>query len=129
MRQQLRRRAAIMQSILLEPEPRRRLGAMNQISALREVAGGDGRGAQRGRTIRSTHTEKFDLPPEQARSVPQVPGSLQESLRALEEDHEFLRAGDVFTSDVIETWISYKRTHEIDPVRPHPWEFHLYFDV
>jgi glutamine synthetase len=73
----------------------------------------------------------YDLPPEQARSVPQVPGSLQESLQALEEDHAFLTTGDVFTSDVIETWIDYKRTHEIDPVRlrPHPWEFHLYFDV
>jgi glutamine synthetase len=73
----------------------------------------------------------YDLPPEQARSVPQVPGSLQESLRALEEDHAFLTTGDVFTSDLIETWIHYKRTHEIDPIRlrPHPWEFHLYFDV
>jgi glutamine synthetase len=73
----------------------------------------------------------YDLPPEEARRVPQVPGSLEESLRALEEDHGFLTKGDVFTSDVIDTWISYKRTHEIDPVRlrPHPWEFHLYFDV
>lgn len=73
----------------------------------------------------------YDLPPEQARSVPQVPGSLEESLRALEEDHAFLTRGDVFTRDVIETWIAYKRAHEIDPVRlrPHPWEFHLYFDM
>jgi glutamine synthetase len=56
---------------------------------------------------------------------------LEESLRALEEDQGFLRKGDVFTSDVIDTWIDYKREHEIDPVRlrPHPWEFHLYFDV
>ncbi|MET0984998.1 MAG: type I glutamate--ammonia ligase [Steroidobacteraceae bacterium] len=73
----------------------------------------------------------YDLPPEQARSVPQVPGSLEESLRALEQDHEFLMRGDVFTKDVIDTWIAYKRAHEIDPVRlrPHPWEFHLYFDT
>jgi glutamine synthetase len=73
----------------------------------------------------------YDLSPEEARKVPQVPGSLEESLRALEEDQGFLRKGDVFTSDVIDTWIDYKREHEIDPVRlrPHPWEFHLYFDV
>lgn len=73
----------------------------------------------------------YDLSPEEARNVRQVPGSLDESLRALEEDQGFLRKGDVFTSDVIDTWIDYKREHEIDPVRlrPHPWEFHLYFDV
>jgi glutamine synthetase len=73
----------------------------------------------------------YDLPPEEARKVKQVPGSLEESLQALEEDHAFLLKGDVFTRDVIETWIDYKRTHEIDPVRlrPHPWEFYLYFDI
>lgn len=73
----------------------------------------------------------YDLPPEEARDVKRVPGSLDESLRALEKDHDFLLKGDVFTGDVIETWIDYKRKHEIDPVRlrPHPWEFHLYFDV
>ena len=73
----------------------------------------------------------YDLPPEEARSVRQVPGSLEESLRALEEDQAFLRKGDVFTDDVIETWIAYKRSREIDPIRlrPHPWEFHLYFDI
>jgi glutamine synthetase len=73
----------------------------------------------------------YDLPPEEARKVRQVPGSLEESLRALEEDQAFLRKSDVFTSDVIETWLTYKRKREIDPVRlrPHPWEFYLYFDV
>lgn len=73
----------------------------------------------------------YDLSPEEAKNVRQVPGSLEESLRALEEDHVFLRKDDVFTSDVIDTWIDYKRRREIDPVRlrPHPWEFHLYFDV
>jgi glutamine synthetase len=73
----------------------------------------------------------YDLPPEEARKVRQVPGSLDESLRALEEDHEFLTKGDVFTKDVIDTWIAYKRAREIDPIRlrPHPWEFHLYFDI
>ena len=61
----------------------------------------------------------------------QVPGSLEESLDALEEDCAFLTKGDVFTRDVIETWIDFKRKREIDPIRmrPHPWEFHLYFDV
>lgn len=73
----------------------------------------------------------YDLSPEEARNVPQVPGSLEEALRALEEDQAFLRKGDVFTRDLIDTWIDYKRKREIDPVRlrPHPWEFHLYFDV
>ncbi|MGH9094842.1 MAG: type I glutamate--ammonia ligase, partial [Acidimicrobiales bacterium] len=51
--------------------------------------------------------------------------------RALETDNDFLRAGGVFTDDLIETWIAYKRAHEIDPVRlrPHPWEFMLYYDI
>ncbi len=50
---------------------------------------------------------------------------------AIERDHEFLLNGDVFTSDLIDTWIDYKRTNEIDPIRlrPHPWEFALYFDI
>jgi glutamine synthetase len=73
----------------------------------------------------------YDLPPEELAKVPQVPGSLNESLAALEADHDFLLKGDVFTSDVIETWVSYKRENEIDPVqlRPHPWEFYLYYDI
>ncbi|MFA8330394.1 type I glutamate--ammonia ligase [Burkholderia ubonensis] len=73
----------------------------------------------------------YDLPPEEARNIRQVPDSLDASLRALEADHAFLRKGDVFSDDVIRTWIDYKRTHEIDPVRlrPHPWEFYLYFDI
>jgi glutamine synthetase len=73
----------------------------------------------------------YDLPPEEASKVRQVPGSLEESLDALESDHGFLRRGDVFTDDVIQTWIEYKRKREIDPVRlrPHPWEFYLYFDI
>ena len=60
----------------------------------------------------------------------QVPGSLEESLNALERDHAFLLKGDVFTKDVIEVWLEYKR-QEIDKVRlrPHPYEFHLYFDA
>jgi glutamine synthetase len=61
----------------------------------------------------------------------QVPGSLPEALAALEADNEFLLKGDVFTRDVLETWVDYKRTKEIDPMRlrPHPYEFYLYYDA
>jgi glutamine synthetase len=73
----------------------------------------------------------YDLPPEELAQVPQVPGSLDEALNALEADHKFMLTGDVFTQDVIDTWIDYKRSHEIDAVRlrPHPWEFQLYYDI
>jgi glutamine synthetase len=73
----------------------------------------------------------YDLPPEEMAQVPQVPGSLDEALSALEADHKFMLVGDVFTQDVIDTWIDYKRTREIDAVRlrPHPWEFALYYDI
>ena len=73
----------------------------------------------------------YELSPREERRLKTVPGSLDESLRALEADNEFLRRGNVFTPDVIDTWLSYKRENEIDPVRlrPHPWEFHLYFDA
>ena len=73
----------------------------------------------------------YGLPPEEAKQVKQVPGSLAEVLDALEQDHEFLLKGDVFTPDVLEAWITYKRDVEVDPVRmrPHPYEFVLDFDV
>lgn len=66
-----------------------------------------------------------------ATKIKQVPGSLSESLAALEADHDFLLKGDVFTKDLLETWISMKRTKEIDPIRlrPHPYEFVLYYDA
>ncbi|MDQ3897078.1 MAG: glutamine synthetase, partial [Actinomycetota bacterium] len=62
---------------------------------------------------------------------PQVPGSLEEALAALEADQDYLLAGGVFTPDLIETWLAYKRLREIDEVRlrPHPWEFYLYYDI
>jgi glutamine synthetase len=73
----------------------------------------------------------YDLPPEELADLPGVPGSLEEALAALEADHDFLLDGDVFTPDLVETWIDYKREHEVDQIRlrPHPWEFHLYYDV
>ena len=73
----------------------------------------------------------YDLPPEELAKVPQVPGSLEEVLDALEVDHEYLLAGGVFTPDVIDTWIAYKRENEVDALRlrPHPWEFYLYYDI
>ncbi|HVX16656.1 MAG TPA: type I glutamate--ammonia ligase [Acidimicrobiales bacterium] len=73
----------------------------------------------------------YDLPPEELAKVPQVPGSLEETLDALEADRDFLQAGDVFTDDLIDTWIDYKRTHEVDALRlrPHPYEFSLYYDI
>ncbi len=60
-----------------------------------------------------------------------MPGSLEESLSALENDHAFLLKGDVFSRDVIETWIAYKHKKELDAIRlrPHPHEFALYFDI
>jgi glutamine synthetase len=72
----------------------------------------------------------YELPPEEARSVPQVPGSLDAVLNSLEADHDYLLEGGVFTPDLIETWISYKRENELDPIRlrPHPHEFELYYD-
>jgi glutamine synthetase len=73
----------------------------------------------------------YDLPPEELALVPQVPGSLDESLLALEADNDFLKAGGVFTDDLIETHIAYKRLNEIDAIRlrPHPYEFALYYDI
>ena len=73
----------------------------------------------------------YELPPEEAAQVKQVPGSLGDVLDALEADYEFLLKGDVFTTDLLEAYIAYKRQVEVDPVRmrPHPHEFMLYYDV
>jgi glutamine synthetase len=73
----------------------------------------------------------YELPPEEAAQVKQVPGSLEDVLDALEADYEFLLKGDVFTTDLLEAYIAYKRQVEVDPVRmrPHPHEFTLYYDV
>ena len=73
----------------------------------------------------------YELPPEDLAEVPQVPGSLDAALNALEDDHDFLLDGGVFTEDVIAHWIDYKRVREVDELRlrPHPWEFYLYYDI
>jgi glutamine synthetase len=73
----------------------------------------------------------YELPPDEHAAVNQVPGSLPEVLDALEADQDYLLEGGVFTPDLIETWVSYKRTAEVDAIRlrPHPYEFDLYYDV
>ncbi|WP_300343203.1 type I glutamate--ammonia ligase [Nesterenkonia sp.] len=73
----------------------------------------------------------YELPPEELKDIPQAPGSLDEALNALEADHEFLLEGGVFTEDLIQAWLDYKREEEIEPLnlRPNPYEFELYFSV
>jgi glutamine synthetase len=73
----------------------------------------------------------YELPEKELAKIAHVPGSLADAIDELERDHEFLLKGGVFTEDLIETWIDYKRTAEVDPVRlrPHPWEFALYYDI
>ncbi len=73
----------------------------------------------------------YELPPEEAKEIAQVPSSLDAVLDRLEVDHDYLLEGGVFTPDLIETWIAHKRENEIDPLRlrPHPYEFALYYDV
>ena len=73
----------------------------------------------------------YELPESEAKKIKSMPGSLDQALDALERDHDFLLEGDVFTTDVIETWITYKRKREVDAIRlrPHPHEFSLYFDI
>ncbi len=73
----------------------------------------------------------YDLPPSELANLPSVPGSLEEALAALEADHDFLLQGDVFTQDLIDAWIAYKREHEVDALRlrPHPHEFSMYYDI
>jgi len=72
----------------------------------------------------------YDLEPEELGNIPSLPSSLDQALKALEDDHEFLLKGGVFTEDLLEAWIGYKRTNEIDAirVRPHPYEYFMYFD-
>ncbi|KTR36016.1 MULTISPECIES: type I glutamate--ammonia ligase [Rothia] len=73
----------------------------------------------------------YELPPEEAKDIKKAPGSLEEALDALEADHDFLLEGDVFTEDLISTWIEYKRENELKPLTqvPHPLEFQMYYGV
>ena len=73
----------------------------------------------------------YDLPPEQLANIPKTPASLAESLAALKQDHDFLLRGDVFTPDVISTWIHDKMVNDVDSIRlrPHPYEFCMYYDI
>jgi glutamine synthetase len=73
----------------------------------------------------------YELSAEELAKIPQVPSSLEQSLGALEADHAYLLEGNVFTPDLIETWVEYKRKHEVDAVRlrPHPYEFVMYYDI
>jgi glutamine synthetase len=73
----------------------------------------------------------FELDAEEAASIPSMPGSLDEALAELSKDHKFLTEGGVFTEDYVELWINYKKKNEADAVRmrPHPYEFHLYYDI
>jgi glutamine synthetase len=72
----------------------------------------------------------YDMSPEELKDVPSTPPSLEAALQALAEDHDYLTRGDVFTKDVIETWINYKMDREVKPMalRPHPYEFDMYYD-
>src|ERR1700720_700119 len=73
----------------------------------------------------------YDLSPEEMKNVPSMPASPEEALDCLEDDHGYLLKGDLFTAEFVELWINYKKKTEADPVRmrPHPYEFHLYYDI
>ena len=73
----------------------------------------------------------YDLSPEEMKTVPSMPASLEEALNCLEEDHAYLLKGDVFTEELLEAYVSYKRKNEADAIRlrPHPYEFALYYDI
>jgi len=91
-----------------------------------------GRSSRSGHSLRAKpHPGECELAPEELANIATVPDSLAGALDALEADHDFLTEGGVFSKELIETWIDYKRTNEIDPIRlrPHPHEFELYYDI
>jgi glutamine synthetase len=73
----------------------------------------------------------YDLPPEELKNVPSLPGSLEEALKALEDDHDYLLKGDVFTKELIDRWIEYKKKNEVEKLRlrTHPMEYGMYYDI
>ncbi len=73
----------------------------------------------------------YETDPEEVSRIPSMPGSLEEALDALQRDHAFLLKGDVFTEELLRTYVEYKRTKEVDAIRlrPHPYEFALYYDI
>ncbi len=73
----------------------------------------------------------YDLPPEIAKNLKQLPGSLEDSIASLENDYQFLLQGNVFSEDLIRIWIDYKKENEIQLVNsvPNPVEFKLYYDI
>ena len=75
--------------------------------------------------------DMYHLSKAELAKIKTVPSSLDAALNALEKDHDFLMVGDVFTKDVIDVWLDYKRTQEVDAIRlrPHPYEFYLYYDI
>jgi glutamine synthetase len=72
----------------------------------------------------------YEMTPQELEEYPKTPGSLDEAIDALQADHAFLTAGEVFTDDLIRAWIDWKRQKELDELRlrPHPYEFHMYYD-
>ena len=73
----------------------------------------------------------YELAPEEVPNIPSIPGSLEDALDALQRDHAFLLKGDVFTEELLRTYIDYKRANEVDAIRqrPHPYEFAMYYDI
>jgi len=75
--------------------------------------------------------DMYELDPEEVSHFPSMPGSLEDALDALQRDHDFLLKGEVFTEELIRTYVDYKRSKEVDAIRqrPHPYEFALYYDI
>jgi glutamine synthetase len=73
----------------------------------------------------------YELDPEELSSIPSMPESLEDALDALQRDHAFLLKGDVFTEELLRTYVDYKRSKEVEAIRlrPHPYEFALYYDI
>jgi glutamine synthetase len=106
---------------------------VQRLRGVRRDAHGRASTASSASSIRASRLDKdiYSLSRAELAEVPSMPGLLEIALDNLERDHDFLLKGDVFTESVIETWIGYKREREVDQMRlrPHPWEFALYYDA